>query len=96
MICGTSLPLCYASRASIDFFPSRTDAADECGNIAGHSRSPRLDPGFNAHQSPGLPLRQRDEQRLCFLQVSGVEPLGERTVDRRQQLPRLLAPPVVA
>ena len=35
------------------------------------------------------------KQRPCLLEIGRVEALGERTVDRRQQFLRLLAPPAV-
>jgi hypothetical protein len=40
-------------------------------------------------------LRQLGEQRLRFLQIGGIDPLGEPVVDGCQQLPRLFTPPVV-
>ena len=36
--------------------------------------------------STGVALRQRVQQCLCLLQVSGVKPLGEPVVDRCQQV----------
>ena len=40
-------------------------------------------------------LRQLVEQRLCVFEVRGVETLGEPAVDRRQEIVRLRASPLV-
>src|SRR4051812_16551364 len=60
--------------------------------------SQRCRPPGSPPASVRRPLRssQLVQQRVCVLQIGGVEPLGEPAIDRRQQVARLPPPSLLA